>query len=526
MELNKAVKMHNFYPEGHPNLDSTLNNCFALLKKGIDERGEITLALDPKGFYADKNPIAPGSEELSALAKKFFYRRIKELSFTTRLVPGEIKELLSILKLDPEELQAKGGAEALFAAKGISGILLNEMRYEDLMKLKKELEEKEQVEDEGPEIAEEEEKEEAEEKEEEETQGTDEEAEAAEPEEPPKEDEGLQVLLEQLAGETDLLKYNDISVRIMERSGALALEGKFEEIVPVLVTFHAHSTPASDLHVDLRTIALERLDALLVDNGTLNHLIWKVGNKVEDRRALLQRIVLRGGEQAMTMLLNALVDAQEASRRRNIFNAAVLFGKKILPLVEKELDNEKWYAVRQMVALLGELRDPSTIDLLQQGYGNDDVRVKKEVLKSLARIQGPASIAFLLKALDEEDQSLMTQAVISLGMMRDPSVIDSLGHIALKWEPFGDNQDPMKEAIKALGIIGDQRAVTYLTKVLFKKKWLGKRMYEEARTLAANSLGMIGGEEAYQALEKVRQGSTGELYNACKRILDGRERPA
>jgi hypothetical protein len=36
---------------------------------------------------------------------------------------------------------------------------------------------------------------------------------------------------------------------------------------------------------------------------------------------------------------------------------------------------------------------------------------------------------------------------------------------------------------------------------------------------------MIGGEEAYQALEKVSQGSTGELYNTCKRILDGREKP-
>jgi hypothetical protein len=518
MELNKAVKMHNFYPKGHPNLDSALNNCLTLLKKGINERDEIALTLDPKGFYAEKNPIAPGNEELSALAKKFFYRRIKELSFTQRLGPGDIKELLSILKIEPEELQAKGGAEALFAAKGVSGILLNEMRYEDLMKLKKELEEKEEEEEE-PGI---------EEEEEEAAEGADEEAaaaeEAEEPEKPAREDEGLHVLLEKLARETDLLKYNDTSVRILERARALVLDNSFEEILPVLVTFHEHSTPTSSLHADLKAIALERLDAFLEHDGTLEYLVQRIGNKIEDQRAVLQRIVMRGGERAITILLNALIDAKEASRRRNIFNFAVLFGKEIIPLIQKELDSEKWYAVRQMVALLGELKDPSTIELLEYGYRNDDLRVKKEVLKSLARIQGPASSAFLLKALDEEDPSLMTQAVISLGMLRDPSVIESLGNIALKWEPFSDNQDPKREAIKALGIIGDPMARTYLTKVLFKKRWFGKRMYEEARILAANSLGMIGGEEAYQALEEVSRGSTGELYNACRRILDGREK--
>ena len=222
-------------------------------------------------------------------------------------------------------------------------------------------------------------------------------------------------------------------------------------------------------------------------------------------------------------MLNALIDAQEASRRRNIFNATILFGKKILPLVHKELDNEQWYAVRQMVALLGELGDPSTINLLEYAYANEDLRVKKEVLKSLARIQGAASTAFLLRTLDEEDQALVIQAIISLGMLRDSSAVDEIGKIALKWKPFSDNQDSKREAIKALGIISDTRAIPYLTKILLKTRWFNKQVYEDARSLAANSLNMIGGEEAYKAIAKVRANSTGELYNICKRILDGKE---
>jgi hypothetical protein len=521
IELNKAVKMHNFYPKGHPSLDLALNNCFKLIEKGVNEYGELTLTLDPKGFYADGNPITPNNEELSSLAKKFFYRRVKELTFTQRLNTKELKGLLNLLSIEADELQLQGGAEAFFAAQDVSGILLNEMRYEELLRLKKELEAKAEEEkllaadgEESPPPGEEEQQPEPE---------PEPEPEPAPPEELAEEEEQFKILLDKLDKETDFLRYNDISVRILTISITLVKGNRFDELLPVILAFYRHSTPASGLHMDLRTVALERLDTLLKYDETLKYLIHKVGNKIEQNREIIQRLILRCEERAIQLLLNALIDAQEASRRRNIFNSAILFGKKLLPLIHKELDNERWYAVRQMVALLGELGDSSTIDFLEYAYANDDLRVKKEVLKSLARIQGPVSTAFLLRALDEEDQSLVIQAIISLGMLRDPSVIDKIGELALKWRPFSDNQDSMREAIKAMGIIGDMRAVPYLTKVLLNTRWFNRQVYESARSLAASSLGMIGSEEAYTAIEKVRTNSTGDLYNICKRILDGKE---
>ncbi len=522
IELNKAVKMHNFYPKGHPSLDLALNNCFKLIKEGMEDHEELTLTLDPKGFYTDKTPIAQNNAELAALAKKFFYRRIKELTFTPRLNEKELKGLLNILRIEPDELQTQGGAEAFFAELDIYGILLNEMRYEELLRLKKELEAKAKEEEEEKLLAAEGTKK-AVDGEEERAEEEEEEPEPPTPEELAKEDEQLSALLKKLESETDLLKYNDTSVRILTIANTLVDGNRFDELLPTMLTFYRHSTPASELHVDLRTVALERLDALLAYDQTIKYLIHKVGNKIEENREIIQRLILRAEERSIHFLLNALIDAQEASRRRNIFNATILFGRKILPLVHKELDNERWYAVRQMVALLGELGDPSTITLLEYAYTNDDLRVKKEILKSLARIQGPVSTAFLLRALEEEEEALVIQAIISLGMLRDPSVIDQIGKIALKWRRFSDDQEPKREAIKSLGIIGDINAVPYLTKVLLKTKWINKQVYEEARALAANSLGMIGGEDAYKAIAKVAPSSDGELYNICKRILDARD---
>ena len=81
-----------------------------------------------------------------------------------------------------------------------------------------------------------------------------------------------------------------------------------------------------------------------------------------------------------------------------------------------------------------------------------------------------------------------------------------------------------KEAIKALGLIGDEKAVPYLIRILFRRVWFGKKSHEGVRSLAAYSLGMIGTMEAFDAVEAASKSSGGELYSACKRILERRER--
>jgi HEAT repeat protein len=339
-------------------------------------------------------------------------------------------------------------------------------------------------------------------------------------------EEGLKELFEKLSRESDLLKYTDLSIRVSEKAAALAFAKRFGEASPVLTLFMRHSSPASNLPVEVRSVALKRLDELLRDVATIKYLTFRAGAKGVEDRSDVQRLLVRAGDPAIEELLDALIDAPEASIRRNLFNTVILFGKKILPHIEKRLATGQWYAIRQMVAILGELGDPDTQRMLEAAYGHEDIRVKKEVLKSLARFQTARSTGFLMESLEEEDPSIKIQAIISLGMRRDPAAINRLGEIALKWEPFSDSQDTQKEAIKALGIIGDQKSSSFLTKILLRKKWLGKKMNEDLRVLAANSLGMLGGAEAYEAIEKARKKSTGDLYNACKRILEGREKKA
>jgi HEAT repeat protein len=492
---------------------------------------ELTYTLSKKGFFHDKNPIAPENEDLAGLAKKLFYRRVKEFTITNSITTEELAHFLEIIQIEPDNIAARGGVESILASEGVEGVLLNEMRYEDLKRLKAQLEEKEAEEEAEKELSIDTAQPEAEEGEEETAEETAKETEEGEElKEPEAEkepvDEQLQELLEKIDKEDDFLRYNDLSVRINEKVESLFKQKSMVEPFPALLLFLNHSESTTGLDPDICTIARERLDQFLVNREVLRYLIDRAGRKEEAHRAEIQQMIVRRGDDAIELLLIVLIDAKEASTRRNLFNTAVLFGNPILPHIERELKSETWYAVRQMVALLGEIGDPATIDMLQQTYLHEDLRVKREVLKSMARIASDRSTQFLIKALDESDKALVNQAITSLGMLRDPAAIERLGEIALSWDSFAESQEAKREAIKALGIIGDQRAVGCLSKILLKKRWFSKITNEDFRALSANALGMIGGEDAFKTIEKVLAGSEGDLFNTCKRILDGREKKA
>lgn len=516
IELNKAVKMHNFYPEGHPQLDAALDRAYLLFKKRVDEAGDIRWKIDQKGFYEDKVLIAPTQKDLAVLAKKLFFRRIKELVITPRMLLNDIKILLAVIKAEPEDLQEDGGVEMVLAANDVQGVLVNSLNYDDLRKIRKEIEDKKDQEKNAEAIRKKEEEDagEARKSEEEKLPPP---IEAAAPDQP------ITELVKRIKTEKDFLKYQDLAVRIKEKADVLLLEKDFQAVFPAALVFYEHCLTGSGHSDDIKKTASEKLEGLLT-HDMLAYLVERVGSKEENFRAAVQQMLVGAGQEAAELLLTAIIEAPEALTRRNLFNALVAFGPSIRKMVEARLNSSQWYVVRQMVSLLGELGDPKALDAIEQTYDHPDMRVKRDVLKSLMKISSPRSTQILLKALEEDDQTLVTQAIISLGVLKDSTVIDTLGSIALKREAFADLMEPKKEAIKALGLIGDPRAVPYLTQILFKKVWFGKKTNEDARALAAHSLGLIGGVEAIEAIEKTLEASEGELYAACKRILEGREK--
>jgi len=514
IELNKAVKTLNFYPEGHPNLDSVIKNFHSMLLNETAQRGPFTWNTDKKGISVANVQVAPGNAVVAGLAKSFFYRKIRAITITPDVSIEDIKTFAKILAEDAEDVFAKGGVERILAKNDVKGILLNEMSYKDLADLKEKIEEEEKN------------KEEEKEEETEELAGENVREEEASPEEAGEEkNETLEALVEKMEKETDAIFYNDIASRVCENLDGLYAEKNIDRAIPALIVFGKQTFPAFAADNNIRKRAGECLSKFLTEEA-LTRIVKRIGNKEEPLRPALAQLIIMSGDTGASLMINELVETSDGQARRIFFNMLVRLGEKIRPLVEAKVLDTRWSAIRQMVALLGAIGDARSIPALEAAYSHADVHVKKEVLKSFALIHSPRATELLLSALKEKngDKGLMGQAIISLGVLKEVSAVDTIGEIALRKDAFSDDTDLQREAIKALGMIRDDRSVQYLKKILFRKAWFGKDTNEELRTLAALSLGKVDSPEAKNALDEVCRDSSGKLYNACKRIHEGTQK--
>ncbi|MBE9532326.1 MAG: HEAT repeat domain-containing protein [Proteobacteria bacterium] len=510
-ELIRAVKTLQLYPSGHPNLDVIMGKSYAELHKLVSEEGDIKWRIDANGFYYRNEKLMPNNIALTEISQEFFLRKVKEVTFRAELTVEELKDFMSILTIGPVALNSIGGAEVYLARKMVKGLLLNEMSYANLLKLIEEEENRDEDEEEE-EILEE----------------IEEEVEDISEEELARQNENEELkeferLLAQLQVERDPLSYNDTAVRVIEKASYYQHLNNLSPTVRILNVFSGALAPESEIPDNLRTIAKRHLNELLTDQ-LLTHLIEALATEDEEERESIEKILHQAGEHTYPLLLNSLINTTDTKLRRNIYNIIVGIGEPLRAEITIRLTDERWFAVRQMVSLLGELGGKASLDTLEDMYNHHDARVKKEIMRSLARIPSDRSLAILLKGLKNKDKSIQANSIISLSILKNPASVKPLGDIVAKRDLLHENEELRKEAVKALGVIGDTAGVPYLKKALLAKSWLASGVSDGIRTFAATALGKIGGSEAVAVLEKATKQNKGNVYNACKIALEGIKR--
>jgi len=520
IELNRAVKTLNFYPKGHPNLKGVLAGFLTLLKEATTEKGEITWRLDSKNVFVEDKPVAPNNASISALARQLFLRKIKVLKVTSAVTANDIDGFLSMLVMEPQAIFKEGGAVMVLARQNVTGILLNETSYYELKELREKMEGEKTAANEDENINE------GENIEEDDTNETSEGAPEGESEpeneSKPEQDEAveekeesLKELLLQLAKERDIIKYKDIAQRVTEKTDRFLANREFTEALPTLYLFLRHTLPKHMETEKIRELASESLLHFLSIEVIL-FLVDRVSVRDEPNRTAIQHLLLKAGDDAVQPLLDALSRTEVAHESHHLTKTLVRFGDPIREKIAERLELGQRNTTIQMIALLGELGGEQSLAPLEQVYQQNDLRVKKAVLKSLARIPSERASKILREAIKEGNRALIGQAIISLAMHKDSLSTELIGDMALKADI-----ELKKEAIKALGIAGDQMAVPYLKKVLEKKGWFGKEIGDDLKILAILSLGKIGDRSAIEAIEGVYKDSEGNIYNTCKRVLEG-----
>ena len=336
---------------------------------------------------------------------------------------------------------------------------------------------------------------------------------------PPEEPPTLEILLSRLEDAGDVASYRRAAAGLLEWGRKARTGDDLETFVRIFSAFVFHTHPQSVKPAWVRPEA-EQVIASLGDPPGIGYLIGKLCQKDPALDDDLIFLLVSLGDAAVPALVERLAEEETLSARRKLMGTLSRLGPVALPHLVAGLKDSRWYLVRNLALVLGNIGLPQTIPALRSVLAHADLRVRREAVKAMTRIGTSAAADALLERLGDPDPGARQSVMAALGTLKVTRAIGPLAEVARQFSAFAKEGETQKAAILALGAIGDPQVVPVLVALLCRRTWLNRRLNEEVRAAAATALGMVGGEQATAALLAEAKRGAGPVPSACQVALD------
>ena len=496
----KQIKAIRYYPARHPALQATAEESLRGFRPILAGGSHLALTVRKEGFLFDDSPIAKNNQVLSQLASFCFARRIQHLTFLSDLNSSDLHHFVHYLLLDPQIIQKQGGIQVILEKARLTTIWTNVRDLDEILRQREEIEALPEDPDFDP---------------------------AAVLSEGDEADEGR--------AQTEAMDLEALLVRMEHEEDDTRFQHSIQELVPLLRLQLIEERRALVLRAFLllcrcatgkqyfqerKQSALQALDQLASSEMTDFLVAYLLAGETEPktRDTLVQILAFLGGR--VTNRLMALLADETAAQKCKLLNEILVrSGITILPILNEYLDDERWYVVRNAIAILGDIRNQDSLAHLTPLLQHEDIRVRRETIRALTKIGGNRAIKVLLQTAASDDQELRRQAILSLGAIRATGAVPTLLALLKKTDWSQRAVDLKKDAIRALGDIRDPEAIPELVKLVGKKSWLHRQLNDELRIAAATALGDIAEESTRKTLEKATHDRTAAVARAAAQAL-------
>jgi HEAT repeat protein len=181
-----------------------------------------------------------------------------------------------------------------------------------------------------------------------------------------------------------------------------------------------------------------------------------------------------------------------------------------VPLLEDMIGDERWFVVRNMVGILGEIRSADAIDHFTRTIEHGDARVRRETITALSKVGGEEAVPLLAKGLADREPNLRAGAALGLGLTKHPTAVIPL----MKRLAEETDAETVVEIVRALGRIGDPRAVPALAERAAAGGFFS-RAPVAIRVEAVRALGDVGGDAARAVLQRLLRDRSDEVREAA-----------
>jgi len=204
-----------------------------------------------------------------------------------------------------------------------------------------------------------------------------------------------------------------------------------------------------------------------------------------------QRLLSTLGSLAMRPLLDQLADEPDRMERKALVDLISKDAIKYIPELSTCVGDNRWYFVRNVVAILGSTKSPSALPVLERTLRHQEPRVRRETIRSLSMISDRVAMEMLMVALTDDDAHNVQLAARYLGLRDVRAAIPTLEQVA-RGEGRGNRENgPRVEAIEALGKMGARDALPTLQAIARKRAIIGASRAKELRTAAESAIAAI-----------------------------------
>jgi HEAT repeat protein len=227
--------------------------------------------------------------------------------------------------------------------------------------------------------------------------------------------------------------------------------------------------------------------------------LWAAGTYGEAREALVAL-----ADSSAPLLVQTLRETDDYSVRMKILDTLKRMSDKAIPEILNLLQADEWYARRNGVFILGELKAETAVDNIGALIDEDIAQIQLEVVSSLNKIGGAKSKKYIKKALNSAYPHVTLTAMKCLDAEDFKNKLPEVLQWLKRQKTIPDEIEEQFRAavIEALAKSKEEPVVNALISVVKERAWFKRSLLLPTKAAALTALAQIGTPKAMQILQK------------------------
>jgi hypothetical protein len=230
------------------------------------------------------------------------------------------------------------------------------------------------------------------------------------------------------------------------------------------------------------------------------------------------------GSLALTLIVSMLGVLEHRDARLMICSFLAQNGREAIDLIGGFIHDKRWFVVRNVAKILGDIGNPRGAVFLQRSVNHSDHRVRLETLHALARLPGRTAQEALIAFIDDPAKKIRIRALRAIGSARVEAVGQQLANRIDHATLAGLAPDEMVELLRAYARTANTTAPQRLLELASRSPWFGRRRWLPVRVAAINALGVCSAPGIDEELAGLSKSRNREIAMAAQEALQRRSR--